>query len=361
MREFRLLNAESPFQENLLLATTNLGEDYHSNEICIAELKAKVLTVGVAGASGYLGANLVDRLLRVEGVELQVLKHSTPMRVFGERCRCFHGDLVSADGIDAWVAGCDVVVNLAYMWNAGSSNNLTATRNLVEACARTGVRRLVHISTAAVVGRACSNWVDEATYCRPTTEYGRCKLEIENVLLDKVHSSSLDLVILRPTSIFGPGGAPLEKLCGDLRSAAWLKNYLKACLFGRRAMNLVHVENVSAAITFAIKRHSDFGGTKWLISEDDMQINNYLDIERFGRDRLGVKNYPIPILPFPSFMLELLLRVFRRNIVNPRCRFKPDGFRALGFMPVKDLQSGLCEYFDWYLDNFPKVILSKTK
>ncbi len=324
-------------------------------------MKADVLTVGVAGASGYLGKNLVDRLLRVEGVALQVLHHSTPVRVFGECCRCFHGDLVSGEGIDAWVAGCDVVVNLAYLWNAARADNLTATRNLVDACVRRGVRRLVHISTAAVVGRACSNWVDEATQCRPTSEYGRCKLEIENVLLDKAESSGLDLVILRPTSVFGLGGAPLEKLCGDLRAASQVKNYLKACLFGRRAMNLVHVENVTAAIIFAIKRHSDFAGTKWLISEDDVAINNYLDIEQLGRERLRINNYPIPILPFPSFVLEVLLRAFRRNIVNPRCRFRPDGFRALGFTPVRDLRSGLYEYFDWHVDNLSKTTLSKTE
>ena len=327
----------------------------------IAEVKAAALTIGVAGASGYLGNNLVDRLLRVEGVALQVLHHSTPVRVFGERCRCFHGDLVSGEGIDAWVAGCDVVVNLAYLWNAGPFNNLTATRNLVDGCVRRGVRRLVHISTAAVVGRACSNWVDEATDCRPITEYGRCKLEIENVLLDKAESSGLDLVILRPTSVFGIGGAPLEKLCGDLCAASPLKNYLKACLFGRRTMNLVHVENVTAAIIFAIKRHADFGGTKWLISEDDIAMNNYLDIERLGRTKLRINNYLISILPLPSFILEALLRVLRRNIVNPRCRFKPEGFRALGFAPVRDLQSGLCEYFDWYLDNLLKPVLSKAE
>jgi nucleoside-diphosphate-sugar epimerase len=325
------------------------------------ELKAAALTIGVSGASGFLGKNLVDTLLRAEGVALKVLHHSAPITVIAAQVRSFHGDLVSGDGIDVWVAGCDVVVNLAYLWNAGSSPNLTATRNLVDACVRVGVRRLVHISTAAVVGRARSDWIDEATDCHPATEYGKCKLEIESMLLDKAQFFGFDLVILRPTSVFGVGGAPLKKLCGDLRAASGLKNYLKACLFGRRAMNLVHVENVTAAIIFAIKRHSDFGGTKWLISEDDMVINNYLDIERFGRARMGVNNYLIPILPLPLFILEGLLRVLRRNIVNPRCRFKPDGFRALGFMPVRDLQSALCEYFDWYIDRFPKATLSNTK
>lgn len=283
------------------------------------------------------------------------------MGVFGERCRCFNGDLVTGKGIDEWVAGCDVVVNLAYLWNAGSANNLTATRNLVDACVRNGVRRLVHISTAAVVGRARSTLVDEATDCRPTTEYGKCKLEIERVLLDKAEPTGLDLVILRPTSVFGPGGAPLKKICDNLRAGSRLKNYLKASLFGRRAMNLVHVENVTAAINFAIMRHTAFAGSKWLISQDDLAMNNYLDVERFGRARLGIKKYPVPILPFPPIVLDVLLRVLRRNIVNSRCRFKPDGFRRLGYVPVKEFQIGLCEYFDWYLENMPNTKISEDK
>ena len=326
------------------------------DEIGRTKVSGDVITVGIAGASGYLGVNLVAKFVQDERVALSVLHHSTPVNELGEQYRSSKGDLVSGEGIDSWVAGCDVVVNLAYLWRAGLRDNLVAARNLFDACARNGVRRLVHLSTAAVVGRAHTTWVDEATHCRPVTEYGKCKLAIEKMLLDKADSSGIDLVILRPTSVFGPMGAPLAKLCSDLRYASWLKNYLRACLFGARAMNLVHVENVTAAIIVSIKHQSDFAGTNWFVSEDDMAINNFLDMERLGRSRLGVKAYPVPVLPFPSIVLEVLLRMLRRNIVDPGCRFRPDGLRALGYSPVRDFESGLCEYFDWYLKNFPDAV-----
>ena len=326
-------------------------------EIGRTEVSVNLITVGIAGASGYLGANLVAKFVQDERVALSVLHHSTSVSELSERHRRPQGDLVSGEGIDAWVAGCDVVVNLAYLWRAGLGDNLVAASNLFDACARNGVRRLVHVSSAAVVGRAHTTWVDEATHCRPATEYGKCKLAIEKLLLDKAGSSGIDLVILRPTSVFGPGGTPLAKLCSDLRSASWLNNYLRACLFGSRAMNLVHVENVTAAIIFAIKRQSDFAGTKWLVSEDDVAANNFLDIERLGRSRLGIKEYPLPVIPFPWIVLKILLRMLRRNIVDPRCRFRPDGLRALGYSPVRDFEIGLCEYFDWYIDSGPDGVI----
>ena len=239
-------------------------------------------------------------------------------------------------------------MHLAYMWGVTAEANFQATANLLNACHRAGIKRLVHVSTAAVVGRADTSWIDESTACHPVTEYGQTKLRIEQMMRDGARELGFDLVVLRPTSVYGPEGMPLVKLCKDLRQSQLWINYLKACLFGRRAMNLVHLDNVIAAIRFLIGYPLNLDGATFIISDDHDVANNFMDVERTARDLLKVNAYPLPVIALPAGLLSLILRVFSRNIIDTSCRFKSDRLFSLGFHPQVSLENGLRDYFLWY-------------
>lgn len=305
--------------------------------------------VSITGASGYLGRALVDDLAQ-SGICFSVLTHSirTPVDTPGA---CFRGDLLQRESLSGWLGDNQTVIHLAYMWSAGEAANIAATRNLLAVCRDAGVRRLVHVSTAAVVGRADTPWVDEATPCNPVTEYGRTKLAIEQLMRDYSVNGDVDVVLLRPTSVFGPGGAPLEKLCRDLRQQGWPKNYLRACLFGRRATNLVHIENVIAAIRFAIEHPGRFAGETLIVSDDEAPTNNFQDVETIVREVLQLGRYPVPVVPFPRAVLETILRAMGRNIVDTRCRFNSARIRKMGFVPPMAFEQGVRGYAEWAKDS----------
>lgn len=303
--------------------------------------------VAISGASGYLGRALIDDCL-LSGRRFGALSHSGRMRQdVGGGGACFVGDLLQPDTMTGWLQPGQTVVHLAYMWSAGEAANLQATENLLAACRASGVRRLVHVSTAAVVGRADTAWVDETTPCRPATDYGRTKLRIEEAVRRFSTAADVDTVILRPTSVFGPAGAPLEKLCRDLRELGWFRNYMRTCLFGRRAMNLVSIENVVAAIRFAIDYPDHFGGETLIVSDDEDPKNNFADVESILRNVMGLGDYPIPPVPLPRIVLEMMLRSMRRNIVDTRCRFRSARLRALGFVPPLAFENALVGYARW--------------
>jgi len=245
--------------------------------------------------------------------------------------------------------GC-TVVHLAYLQGGGESENLAATANLLKACKDANIKRLIHCSTAAVVGRVSDNIVTEDTPCNPVSEYGITKLKIEKAIVN-VASLGFDVGILRPTSVFGPEGGSLTKLIRNLTARKTLRNYLKSCLFNKRRMNLVHVGNVVAAVIFMIERQENFGGGIFIVSEDDNSKNNFADVEHFLMDQLRLTGYPVPTVSIPLYLLSILLQLLGRNNVNPLCNYDPHKLLDLGFTRPIGFEVGLKNYSDWYRAN----------
>lgn len=311
-------------------------------------------TIAITGASGFIGRRLVSELIREGGYNVRVLSRDRQRDVlegrFAREVEIFEGDLGDPKSLNGFlVPGC-TVINLVYLWHAGSEMNLACTRNLLEACRSVSVARLIHCSTAAVAGRVPDNLVNENTSCLPISEYGRVKLQIEQKVIEAANEH-FDTVILRPTSVFGIAGEPLKKLAADISGGNRWKNYLKSCLFSKRRMNLVHVDNVVGAIIFLAQYTGRFEGEIFIISDDDDPHNNFKDVERFLMEKLGAKGYGLPRIPVPLSVLKFFLMSLGRNNINPRCDFDSRKLRALGYKSTVELRDGLAEYAAWYSKN----------
>jgi nucleoside-diphosphate-sugar epimerase len=321
-------------------------------------------TIAIIGASGYIGRHLVARLALQCGNRVRVLTRnqaSIPMPIiWPSNVEIIKGNLFDKKSLlELLEPGC-ILINLAYLWQSDELENLAVIRNLLEACEIAQVKRLIHCSTAAVVGRISDNNINEETPCRPLTKYGIIKLKIEQEII-RVSNGTLETAILRPTGVFGAGGEPLIKLSNDLLARSRLRNYLKSCLFGRRRMNLVHIENVVAAIQFLIQRYERIEGEIFIVSDDKTAINNFLDIEQFLMRKLDCPRYPYPRIPLPLGVLSLLLRIMGRNNINPRCNYEQGKLESIGFKSPMAFEEGLSAYADWYRSTFFAVDTGRVK
>jgi nucleoside-diphosphate-sugar epimerase len=308
-------------------------------------------TIAITGATGFIGIRLVSELLREGGFEIRVLTRDKQRDLhngtFGQGVNVFEGDIGDSASLEGFlVPGC-TVINLVYLWDAGEARNLSCTHNLLSECKQAKIERLIHCSTAAVIGRVRAELINEKTFCQPVTEYGITKLKIEHEIVESA-KGYFDAVILRPTSVFGINGEPLKKLADDLSCASHWKNYLKSCLFGKRRMNLVHVDNVVAALIFLIRYDAPFAGDVFIVSDDDDSTNNFVDVEELLLDKFGGGGYSLSRLPIPLIVLQFALLLLGRNSVNPSCNFAPSKLRGLGFKPKVSLHEGLVEYASWY-------------
>jgi nucleoside-diphosphate-sugar epimerase len=259
----------------------------------------------------------------------------------------FKGDLQQPESLYGFFEPNCTVINLVYLWGAGEMVNIQVAANLIKACKAAKVKRLIHCSTAAVVGRATDDLITENTPCRPVTEYGMTKLKVDQAIIG-AGQGFFDVVILRPTSVFGPEGDPLKKLAGDIIRGSRLGNYLKSCLFGKRRMNLVPVANLVGAIIFMIQREENLGGGVFFVSNDDSSCNNFSDVEKFLMRAFNIGGYSLPRISMPLCVLTMLLKMMGRNNINPRCNYASNKLRNLGFESVVTFETALAEYAAWY-------------
>jgi nucleoside-diphosphate-sugar epimerase len=308
----------------------------------------EVEIIAVIGASGFIGRHVIAFLADRKSVEIRVLVHrKKPGTENQANIVCIEGDLLDPETlIPLFEPGCKVI-NLAYLATHNFQDNIDAMVNLAEACAERKVKRLIHCSTAVVAGNTPEKIIDETTLCRPASEYQQSKLAIETVLLSRAQDR-FELAILRPSAVFGPEGRNLLKLADELCAGNKLKSYAKSCLFGRRSMNLVCVENVVAALVFVLEADSKIDREVFIISDDDAPINNYRDIEKRLMKNLEIKPFQFPVVQLPMLLLAAILRLARKPQSNPTVKYSDQKLTKLGFKKPMKLETGIDAFSRWY-------------
>jgi len=310
-------------------------------------------TLAVTGATGFLGQHLLDFLADRGDIQVRALIHRNRSAniLSRENLVAIEGDLENPETLNELMQPGCTVVNLVYLGDRSKRKNLDAMENLAQTCARARVKRLVHCSTAVVVGGARHGVITESTPCHPTTEYEATKLAVEEIFQRRA-VNDFEVAILRPTAVFGPGGKNLLKLANDLMKGKRTINYLKSCLFNHRRMNLVYVANVVSAIAFLTEMAGGIGPEVFIVSDDEDPSNNYRDVEKYLMKSFEYADCLVPRIPLPPFALAVLLRLAGRSHWNPSRVYSCEKLLKAGFRKPVAFGSGLAFFADWYKDQF---------
>ena len=170
----------------------------------------------VTGANGFIGTQLSETLANSGHQVRNTARSIAPNNpITSEMITC---DLESADNLDHLTAGCDAIVHLAGRAHVMSddpatseslylSANVDVTRRLAQSAARTGVKRMILMSSVKVNGESTtidSPFTSQDTP-NPQDPYGRSKTQAEQVLWDVTSTSELEGVVIRPPLVYGPG------------------------------------------------------------------------------------------------------------------------------------------------------------
>ncbi len=212
--------------------------------------KEKVLVIG---GTGFLGSRVVDYLEK-ENYEVSILSRSVDQRK--EKSKSYKCDITEKGSIlEKAVQESDLVIHCAgkVSYNKKDAGllqrlHVEATKNIVELCHEKG-KKLIYTSSAAVLGISNSPYGSVEEQLPQIEEIKRIKsayFTTKYIAETGVRESGLDAIILRPSSLIGPGKTSTTRLLG------FLKRGFEPCLNG--GASFAYVDDVARAYVMALKR-----------------------------------------------------------------------------------------------------------
>lgn len=175
----------------------------------------------VIGGAGLIGSHTVEYLLNYDIKEVIVYDNFTRGReenlseaLKDKRCKIFDigGDILQMDILDEAMKGIDGVFHFAALWllqchqfpESAFNVNVRGTFNVMEACRKNNIKRLVYSSSASVYGDAITEPMNEDHVFNNKNFYGATKICGESMLRAYYHRYGLDYVGLRYMNVYGP-------------------------------------------------------------------------------------------------------------------------------------------------------------
>jgi dihydroflavonol-4-reductase len=286
--------------------------------------------IAVTGASGFIGAVLVP-LLQDAGHELRLLtrdqlppknarskKKNAPPEpasadIDDQTTEWIKGDMLDNKSLQHLVTGAAAVIHLAAMISMKDSPdetliqvNVTGTQNLAEAAKQAGVKRFIHVSSAAAYEQAPydqplaenKNLVQSKKYSYPYSkaaaqqialDYNDDATDTQSAAAGKPAdiTAGMAVLVLAPTAVLGPYDHE-----PSLLGAGILKLYRGSVpVVFPGGVDMVDVRDVAGAITSALFHGTP--GSTYLLSGHYVTLSQ---VNQLVRDVKG-KTRPLPVLP----------------------------------------------------------------
>jgi nucleoside-diphosphate-sugar epimerase len=306
--------------------------------------------VTVIGGSGFIGTRLV-RMLQEAGHQVSIVDKAESS-AYPELARI--ADVRDRDALREACSGSEVIYNLAAEHRDDvrplslyDEVNVGGARNTCDIARDLGISKLVFVSSVAVYGFA-RDAVDEDGATHPFNDYGRTKLEAEQVFEAwQAEDPSRSLTIVRPTVVFGEGNR--GNVYNLLRQIAEGPFFMVGT--GRNRKSMAYVENVAAFLAHATR----FGAgvhTFNYVDEPDFDMNQLVATIRstLGKPESVRWRLPYAVAYAAGSALDAIAAATGRSLPISRVRvqkfcadsrFTARRSREAGFVPPYSLEDAL--------------------
>jgi UDP-glucose 4-epimerase len=311
----------------------------------------------VIGGSGFIGSFVVTELLKEDVAEVVVYdnfargkKDYLVEQLKDPRCSIFPigGDIRDIDILDAAVKGKDYVISLAAMWllhckdfpRTAFEVNIAGTFNVLEACVRHGVKKLVWSSSASVYGDAVELPMTETHPFNNKNFYGASKIAGEAMCTAFNDRYGLSVIGLRYMNVYGPHQDQTAAYTGVVPI---MLNKIEANESpvingdGSQAYDFIYVEDVARCNIDALKSDTKFGMYN-VGTEIQTSIKELCDLI------LQLKGSDLKVIYKPYTSDDA------RSLVQNRIGSRKKAESELGFLYKYDLKEGLQKLIEWRKD-----------
>ncbi len=320
----------------------------------------------VTGAGGFLGGYIVRDLLASKKYEVYSFSRAKYAKLTEMGVHERQGDLSNYDDVENALTGMDAVIHTASMvgmWGRYSDfykTNVTGTENIIKACHKLKIHKLVYTSTPSVAfGSESLCGVNESTPypVKYLSVYAETKAIAEKMVL-LANNGLFSTVALRPHLIFGPGDTNLVPRV--IQAAR--KGKLKIVGDGENKVDVTYVENASMAHVMALEKlnsDSPIAGKAYFLGQGPLKLWDFTnEILRRSGEKPLTKKISFKLAYSIGFLIEMMLKVIGKyDIHPPMTRFvalqlgKSHYYdhknleRDLGFIPRYSVSEGLDKLF----------------
>jgi nucleoside-diphosphate-sugar epimerase len=310
----------------------------------------------LTGASGFIGRS-VARVLSARGAFVTAVVRRSGSAIDEAKEWVFEGDdFIDLDAHWPVSLRCDAVIHMAarvhvMRESAGDSlaayraTNVDGTLRVAQAARRAGARRFVFVSSIKAVGESSHGHAafSESVSPEPTDPYGISKLEAERALAEFGSTSGLEVVIVRPPLVYGPGvRANFLQLMSAIAKGLPLP---LGAVQSRRSM--IFVENLADALVRCATDSRAAGGLFHVNDGHDLSVSELVCM------LASVLRVPNRCLAVPPALLRVAGRLTGRSAQVARLLddLQVDSSHiaeVLGWQPPYTVEQGLTETAAWY-------------
>lgn len=312
----------------------------------------------ITGASGFIGSRLVEHLVR-RGWDVRVLIHNRSLDA-DTQVATVEGDIRDPASLKTAFQDRDILFHLAAALGGSlldkkefADINQAGTVNVMNEARSSGIKKVIHFSSAGVLGAVEKKTAAEEDYPpSPKNIYDLTKLEGEKVAL-KFAFEGMDISIIRPGWVYGPGDKRTFKLI-----TAIAKKRFVLVTKGDIWQTPIFIDDlIEGTLLCAEKGRS--GEIYHLAGSEVLSVKKIVDQIA---EAAGVK---FPSIPFPlfsvkasAFLLEKAFYLFKKEapltrgklafFIYPKPLSIDKSQKKLGFYPKTDFASGIKKTVQWY-------------
>ena len=302
----------------------------------------------VTGGGGFVGGYIVERLL-ARGYAVRSIGRSPQPELVAKGVEVVCGDLTDATAVSAACEGVDAVFHVAARagvwgsWESFYGPNVIGTRNVLSACRKWQVKRLVYTSTPSVVfnGDSIRGGDESLPYGKNwLCHYAETKALAEQEAL-AANSEKLQVVALRPHLIFGPGDPHLlPRVIESVKAGR-----LRIVGDGSAKVDVSYVGNVADAhldAFDALERGKGAGQAYFISQGEPVDLWPWLNsiLEGLGQPPLTQK-IPLPLAYGIGALCEGAWKVLRRRTDPPITRFVAVELAKDHYFDIRKAQNAL--------------------
>ena len=285
--------------------------------------------VFLTGATGFIGGNLVQKLLD-QGYSVKTLvrdRKKLEKFKWEDKVEIIWGDILKPESFKGKINDCEVVIHSAALiafwnkiWNKLYTINVVGTKNILAEALNSGCKKFIHISSVAAIGYGENNEPINETHPYNWSKHKICYMETKHqaeLEVFKAIKKGLNATLVNPANVWGVGDYKGRRVL-VIKALKWgLPFYVNS------GTNFVDVDAVCEGIINAIEAGKV--GERYILGGENLPIRDFLGIiaeeVKAKKPFLPLPKLPITMLSYSQELLGTFTNISPRPAASQLCFF----------------------------------------